>query len=245
MQKFKRDMKLLQAEEKKALSKARGGGREEKEKISALYERKRKDLEEKLRRDLSLHDHRGSLPVDDRDDRQEEEESSPGRDSAKGEEEEKERGEKQVRASSKTNEEKISDGLCSEFSSLSFYGSRMRSSHEREEEERTGGGQGQQGGRGGRISKAYKRRQKKRIEEEEKLQLLQAQREAEGPSQGEIEMESLCMHLADQQLAIHPIAADGHCMYRSDALSHLIPPYPPSPTLFSLSRLSRLLSLSR
>nr|PUA87280.1 OTU family cysteine protease [Toxoplasma gondii TgCATBr9] len=65
-----------------------------------------------------------------------------------------------------------------------------------------------------KLSKAQQRRRKKRTEDEAREEALRLEREEAGPDPGQVEWELLRTHLQKRNLAIHSIAADGHCMYR-------------------------------
>lgn len=66
-------------------------------------------------------------------------------------------------------------------------------------------------------SKAAKRRRKKAEKEAAEQRRIANEKANMGPSPKQIEMKSIDKQLSPQSLRIHPVAADGHCLYSSVA----------------------------
>ncbi|CBZ52034.1 Similar to uniprot/P38747 Saccharomyces cerevisiae YHL013c, related [Neospora caninum Liverpool] len=201
LQKHRKEIKDLQAASKRALAAAKGKGA--KQQLEREIRQKEADLLADHQRQLAALSRSGGreeAAKDSNDQRNEQAEVGSAMASVNGS------SSAACRSGDKTGASDASvsaspgesaDAVVNTFASLRLYG-------------------GDDGPREpARLSKAQQRRRKKRAEEEAREEALRLEREEAGPDPGQVEWEALRRHLASLNLAIHSIAADGHCMYRA------------------------------
>ncbi|PFH36479.1 OTU family cysteine protease [Besnoitia besnoiti] len=203
LQKHKKEIKDLQAEAKRAASKAKGKG--EKQQVEREFKHKEQDLLAEHQRQLAALANKaaafgddGELPSGGGGDAHDQSNACGVAGASSGESKQAKRGggvPQAVAGASPPSES--ADAVVNAFESLRLYG-------------------GDEGAREpAKLSKAQQRRRKKRAEDEEREEALRREKEEADPDPGQVERESLQRSLESRGLAIHDIAADGHCLYRA------------------------------